>query len=484
MFAAEKPMPNRSDSSRTPVRFIAGIGTLGAIGVAVAGMAPTLAMNLNPQEPAQHVGRVIPLVFALSTVVVLLVAWCFARLAREHANAGSAYGFVSATLGPRAGLVAGWTLLGTYLAFGMVGIGAVGLFGSNLLQRLGLVQHSASFPLTILAALVIFPLSILSSRRTVTFLLVLEGLAVLAMLIVSAGVILRVLQGHGPQGDPPLLDLFIPAQGVGLSSIALGLSFGFLSFAGFEQVATLGEEVTDSRRIPQVLIGSVLGAGVVFTLVTSAETLGFGTDAAGTAAFTASTSLLADLSTRYFGERVGRLLDVFAIFSALGGGLAAMFASARILFALSRDVFPHLAMARLSEKTGSPRHAALVMLAANLTGYCIMCLVFKASGSDAFFWGSTLAALALLVAYLLAVLAAARSVFASGVRRFEILIPGFAALTILYTLWVNVYPPQPGAYRVIPWIVAAWVAAPLLATLVFPSLTKKVRGGFSSRRAK
>ncbi|MFZ4683617.1 MAG: APC family permease, partial [Terrimicrobiaceae bacterium] len=359
-------MTNRSDPSRNPVRFIAGIGTMGAIGVAVAGMAPTLAMNLNPQEPAQHVGRVIPLVFALSTVVVLLVAWCFARLAREHANAGSAYGFVSATLGPRAGLVAGWTLLGTYLAFGMVGIGAFGLFGSNLLQRVGLVHHSASFPLTILAALVIFPLSILSSRRTVTFLLVLEGLAVLAMLVVSIGVILRVLQGHGPQGDPPLLDLFIPAQGVGLSAIALGLSFGFLSFAGFEQVATLGEEVTDSRRIPQVLIGSVLGAGIVFTLVTSAETLGFGTDAAGTAAFTASTSLLADLSTRYFGERAGRLLDVFAIFSALGGGLAAMFASARILFALARDVFPHLAMARLSEKTSSPRNAALVMLAANL----------------------------------------------------------------------------------------------------------------------
>jgi len=457
---------------------------MGAIGVAVAGMAPTLAMNLNPQEPAQHVGRVIPLVFALSTVVVLLVAWCFARLAREHANAGSAYGFVSATLGPRAGLVAGWTLLGTYLAFGMVGIGAFGLFGSNLLQRVGLVHHSASFPLTILAALVIFPLSILSSRRTVTFLLVLEGLAVLAMLVVSVGVILRVLQGHGPQGDPPLLDLFIPAQGVGLSAIALGLSFGFLSFAGFEQVATLGEEVTDSRRIPQVLIGSVLGAGIVFTLVTSAETLGFGTDAAGTAAFTASTSLLADLSTRYFGERAGRLLDVFAIFSALGGGLAAMFASARILFALARDVFPHLAMARLSEKTSSPRNAALVMLAANLIGYCIMCLVFKASGSDAFFWGSTLAALALLVAYLLVVLAAAKSVFDSGVRRFEILIPGCAALTILYTLWVNVYPPQPGAYRVIPWVVAAWVALPVLATILFPSLIRKVRAGFSASRVK
>ncbi|HVQ17006.1 MAG TPA: hypothetical protein VMS40_25560, partial [Vicinamibacterales bacterium] len=94
-----------------------GVGTWGAIAVAVAGMAPTMAMNLNPQEPAEHVGRVVPLVFLLSTVVVLLVAWCFARLAHEHPNAGSAYGFVAAILGPRAGLVAGWTLLGTYLCF-------------------------------------------------------------------------------------------------------------------------------------------------------------------------------------------------------------------------------------------------------------------------------------------------------------------------------------------------------------------------------
>ena len=79
-----------------------GAGTWDAIAIAVAGMAPTMAMNLNPQEPAEHVGRVVPLVFALSTFVVLLVVWCFARLAHHHPNAGSAYGFVGAVLGPRA----------------------------------------------------------------------------------------------------------------------------------------------------------------------------------------------------------------------------------------------------------------------------------------------------------------------------------------------------------------------------------------------
>jgi len=142
-----------------------GAGTWDAIAVAVAGMAPTMAMNLNPQEPAEHVGRVVPLVFALSTFIVLLVAWCFARLARDHPNAGSAYGFVAAILGPRAGLLAGWTLLGTYVCFAAVGLGAAGLFTANLLQRLDLWHDASSFVLTVATAVIVGPLSIIPTRR-------------------------------------------------------------------------------------------------------------------------------------------------------------------------------------------------------------------------------------------------------------------------------------------------------------------------------
>src|SRR5258705_426352 len=223
-----------------------GVGTWGAIAVAVAGMAPTMAMNLNPQEPAEHVGRVVPLVFLLSTLVVLLVA---------------------------------------------------------------------------------------------------------------GAVLLWVARGHGPRGAPPLLDLFIPTAGVGASAIALGLSFDLLSFAGFEQVATLGEEVKKSRfTIPRVLIGTVLGAGIVFTLVTAAETLGFGTDRAGVARLTTSTSLLADLSARYFGGWSGDLFDALAICSALGGALASIVAASRILFALGRDLLPSSPVARISPASGTPRN--------------------------------------------------------------------------------------------------------------------------------
>jgi amino acid transporter len=464
-----------------------GAGTWDAIAIAVAGMAPTLAMNLNPQEPAEHVGRVVPLVFAFSALVVLLVAWCFARLASTHPNAGSAYGFVAAILGPRAGLVAGWTLLGTYLSFAIVGLGAFGLFGANLLARMDLWRDASSFGLTIVAAVVLAPLSIIPTRRAGLVLIVLEGVAVVAMLLLACAVMLLVAQGHGPQGDPPLRDLFVPTEGVGAASIALGLSFGLLSFAGFEQVATLGEEVSKSRfTIPRVLIGTVLGAGIVYTLVTAAQILGFGTDRAGVHLFTTSTSLLADLSARYFGGWSGDLFDGLAICSALGGALAAIVASSRILFALCRDLMPSSLPARISEASGTPRNAAVCILLAAIVGYAAMRLLFRASGSDAFFWGSTLGALALLVAYLLVVASAAGALIGSSGkgRRWMLLIPALAAVAIAYTLWVNVYPPQPGAYRVIPWIVLAWCCVPLIATLVHPRLVELVTSGFLAARVR
>jgi amino acid transporter len=480
-------MTNRSPVDPSVILF-KGVGTWDAIAIAVAGMAPTMAMNLNPQEPADHVGRVVPLVFALSTVVVLLVAWCFARLARDHPNAGSAYGFVAAILGPRAGLIAGWTLLGTYLCFAVVGLGAAGLFGANLLQRLDLWRDASSFGLTLVAAVVVGPLCIIPTRRAGLVLLVLEGIAVLAMLLLACAVLLLVAQGHGPQADPPLRDLFIPAAGVGAASIALGLSFGLLSFAGFEQAATLGEEVKQSRfTIPRVLVGTVLAAGVVFTLVTAAQTLGFGTDPAGVARFSKSTSLLADLSARYFGGWSADLFDALAVCSALGGALASIVACSRILFALCRDIAPASPMARISQASGTPRNAALCVILAAIIGYAAMRMVFQASGSDAFFWSSTLGALALLVVYLLVVVSAAGALIrpsGQGLQWLLLVIPAVAALAIAYTLWVNVYPPQAGAYAMIPWIVLAWCCVPVIATLLHPRLVELTASGVLAASAR
>ena len=64
----------------------------GAVGVALGLMAPSLAINLNPQAPAQHVGRAVPLVFILAVVGVLLVAYGFIRLCQSFHHAGRSTG--------------------------------------------------------------------------------------------------------------------------------------------------------------------------------------------------------------------------------------------------------------------------------------------------------------------------------------------------------------------------------------------------------
>jgi amino acid transporter len=444
--------------------FFQALGVREAIGVSLAGMGPTLAMNLNPQEPSQHVGQLIPLVFLLSTVLVVMVAWCFARLSRLHPNAGSAFGFVSAVMGPKSGLIAGWSMLGAYLCFGMVGISGFGLFRSDLADKFHPAHHPSVFYFTAMGALVVCILSVTAARRAAIVLIMMEGVAVTVMLALAVAVIWKVLHGHGPQGDPPIQALFIPSAAIAPSAIALALSFGFLSFAGFEEVSTMSEEVKNpTSTIPRVLLGTVIGGGIVYTIVATAEVLGFGTDPVGMARFAASHSLLGDMGAIYFGKWCGDLLDILATFSALGCGLAGVMGASRVLFAMMRELLPSSRLAQLSPGGSSPVLASLFVIGFSFSGYAVMRFCFHGIGSDPFFWSSTLAVLGLLVAYLFVALSAGISVLRAHLTesRWKILIPSIAALSIGYTLWVNLYPVQQGAYGVIPWIVLGWCLLPV-----------------------
>src|SRR3954451_21251628 len=90
------------------------------IGLSVALMAPSMVANINPQGTAVTVGRAVPLAFALATVGVLVIAYTVVRLSQRFHPAGRVYGSVGATLDPSAGVVAGWSLLGTYIFYGVV----------------------------------------------------------------------------------------------------------------------------------------------------------------------------------------------------------------------------------------------------------------------------------------------------------------------------------------------------------------------------
>jgi len=105
--------------------------------------------------------------------------------------------------------------------------------------------------------------------------LALEGLSVLAILVLSGVIVAKVAPTTGLPVAP-----FIPsAEFDGWSGIGYGLVFTILSFAGFEGAATLSEEVINPRRsIPIAIMGTVLLAGVFFVFVSYAQVIGYGLD--------------------------------------------------------------------------------------------------------------------------------------------------------------------------------------------------------------
>jgi amino acid transporter len=157
-----------SQSGERGVRMRRDLNVGEAIGISVALMAPSFALNANPQGMVGAVGRSIPLAFLLSTVGVLLIAYSFVRLCSHFNHAGSVYGLIGATLGPRAGAVAAWGPLFTYITYGLGTLCACGHFIATFLSDSGVWDSPplwASFLFGAIMAVPVFSRSSVAAPR-------------------------------------------------------------------------------------------------------------------------------------------------------------------------------------------------------------------------------------------------------------------------------------------------------------------------------
>ena len=452
-----------------------------AIGISVALMAPSMAANINPQGTAGVVGRAVPVAFALATIGVLLVAYGFVRLTQNFNHAGSVYGFVGATMGPRSGVVAGWGLLGTYIFYGCVTSMAAGIFGSTFLDELGVWHHQpawSGFLIGAVALVLAYFVAIAPARNGTRVLLSVEGVTVLLILITTVIIFAKLAGGHAPENHHLDWSVFSIPKGVGTSGVFLGVVFGFLSFAGFEAAATLGEETTNPRKdIPRAMLGTAIFGGVYFVIVTAVEVMGFGTDAAGVKAYVSSGSLLGDLGTKYVGSWMGTIITLGAAISAFGCCLACVVGGARLSFSLARDG-GNSSLSQLSEKNGVPVNATRVIVGAAAIIMIVWKLVWHVKPFDIFLGSGVIGTLIILVAYLLATVGAIKFLFFSGKKRtkqWEIIIPIAGIALLLYTLYKNVIPfPTSGAGRAYPIVGAIWLLIGIVAIVSRPALAAKI----------
>jgi amino acid transporter len=452
-----------------------------AIGISIALMAPSMAANINPQGTVGQVGRAVPLAFVFATVGVLLISYGIVRLCQYYNHAGSVFGFVGATLGARPGVLAGWTLIGTYCFYACVTSAAAGIFGADFLDRIGVWNNPPGWSQFLIAFIALggaFALGTFPARSATRLLLSLEGITVLLILIVAVIVLAKIIGGSTPGGQSFDLNVFNPASGTSLGQIFKGSVFGFLSFAGFEAAATLGEETRDPRRsIPRAILGVAIFGGVYFVFVTAVEMMGFGTNAAGVTAFGSSGSLLGDLGAQYVTSSIGDIITAGTAVSAFGCVIACVVGATRILYALSRDGLGTPALGVVHEKTGTPVRALAVVTAVVAITIIAYRVLFTTALFNVFLWSGVIGTLILLIAYILATVGAMKLLWFSGPAKspvWQAIFPTLALIVLLATIYYNVDFDAPRAFRWTYYTAGIWVLLGIGLVVALPGLSRRV----------
>jgi amino acid transporter len=433
-----------------------------AVGLSLSVISPTVTAAFNITLVVQAAGPAAPLAFAIGMVAMGLVALSFMAFTRRVAHAGSAYAYISHTFGSRMGFIAGWTLLLTYLGFA-TGFGAlVGSFGSAALKRLAIDAGPWWIVISGASMVLAWGLAYRDMRLAGRLMLLLEGVAVVAIIGLCIGILRQV---HPEAGQ--IEASFRPSASFnGWSGLGFGMVFSILSFAGFEGAATLGEETIDPRRsIPLALLGTVLGSGVFFVFVAYCEVIGFGPH--GIKDLANSQAPLDDLALRYASPRLAIALDLAAAVSCFSGVLGALAAAARILYALGRAGLSST-LAHVHPVHGTP--APAVSLTAILIIVPFLVWAPFAGAGNFYSYASTIGTLALILIYI--GVGGAEMVEAWRERRqVWSAVCTLGPLLLFWVLYRNIYPVPEFPNNLWPYVAMVWVAASWALMRLRPDVT-------------
>lgn len=445
------------------------------VAISVGFMGPVMAMSLNGIGVAGLVGPSVPFTFVVSFFGTMLVAYAFIRLTRSITHAGSVYALAGATLGPRAGFFGGFALLGTYLFFAACIAGACAVFFEAMMTELGVVLPQWTWMLVpVVVAVFVLLLNVRESTVTARTLLGIGFVGIAAMVVLSIVIIARVAGGDAPVSTGVDLSVLLPGDAP-ISAVMTAAVFGFLSWAGFESGTSLGEETRNPKRVvPIALLLAVVLAGAIYVLVMFAQTIGFGTDAAGVDAFASASSTLTTLASTYIGPWYAVLISVLAFLVAFASLLSSTAAASRLLFALARDGFGPKPFARLSPRTGVPVQSTVFVVVLTVLLAVVLGL-FGATSVDAYYWYATIATLCMVVAYAMCSVGVIRHTFSRGSRipKWEVVVPvlGIAFLVYVYVIQIA---GQDAPYSYFPWVAGAWCVIGLVIVLAKPALADRI----------
>jgi len=421
-----------------------------AVGLSLSVVSPTVTAAFNITLVVQATGPAAPLALAIGMVATGLVSLSFMSFTHRVAHAGSAYAYIAHTFGRRAGFIAGWTLLLTYLAFATGFAALVGSFSGAALKELGIDIGGWWIGIGFTSQLLAWWLAYRDMRLAGRLMLALEAVAIALILVLC----IEILRATHPTPAEVRATFEPSAQFNGWAGLGFGMVYSVLSFAGFEGAATLGEETINPRRnIPIALLGTVGFTGIFFVLVAYCEVIGYGPS--GIKDLATSQAPLDDLALRYTSPRFAMFLDLAAATSCFSGAIGGLAAAARMVFALGRaGLAPALARVHAEHRTPS---TAISLTAVLIILPFVACAPLIGSGNY-YSYSSTIGVLALILVYIS--VGAAETV--EGWRDRRLAWSAACTLGPILLLWVlyrNLYPVPEFPNNLWPYVAFVWVIA-------------------------
>ncbi len=434
-----------------------------SIGLSLSIVSPTLAAAFNITLVVRSAGHAAPLTFVLGAVAMALIALSFIAFSRRVTNAGSAYAYITHSWGPRAGFIAGWTLLLSYLGAATGTTPLVGQFVAAAARDIGVNFEPGALLIDSGALVLAWWFAYRDMRAAGRLMLALEAFSVIAIVVLCVEIL-----SHARPTLANTLTVFRPDNAYqGWTGVGAGMVFSILSFSGFEGATTLSEEAVDAKhQVPLALFGTLMGSAVFFVFVTYCEVVGYGVDQMS--ALGSADAPLNDLALHYGSRHLAIGLDIAAAvssFSAVLGGLAA---AGRMLFALGRGGLSR-SLATIDRRHHLPTRA--ISVAALISAGPMLLGTWLVGGGNYYSYATTVEVFAVILAYI-AVGCADISEQRSQHRYVRLAIGLLGPALLIWVLVSTVYPAPPWPNNLWPYVTALWE---LCAFLIVARLARTSR---------
>jgi len=407
-------------------------------------VSPTLTPALAVAVVAGIAGNASWLVYVIATVALLIVALNIAKLAGRIPAAGSFFIYISRSIGPSYGMLAGWAMLAAYIFTAMALTIATSIFVKTFFLSIGITLAIPNLVMYLIVSIAIWAFATRDIRISARIGLTMEAVSVTIIL----AVIVITLYHYGFQPDMKQITL----QGAQFGSVAQAIVFGIFSYVGFESAASLGKETRNPKTtIPKAIIWTAISSGIFFMVTTYVITQGFGDDAAKLGG---SSAPLGDI-TNAIGKWMTAPVYFGATISSYACALASLNAFGRMLFSLGRYQFVHNSMGIVHDKRKTPVFALTVGAVLNF----IVCAAFAGQPeTNTFGWYGTLASYGFIIVYFMCSVAA--PVLLRKTRELkpqDVVIGGVGAVLMVLSLAGSVYPVPAAPYNYFPYAFLAYM---------------------------